>query len=660
MNTDEIKWILYHGRNTDPVSRSCNDRLRRFGFCFVLDEYGSDFSKTAQLAVLDRLLEKDAPNMMLICPANLMYSRYSELIKGCGTDFKMITSSEGTIEYFSPDGSNFYIVSERALSGGSGVLKHACDKIVWDLVMIDAGLSVDGINEELYTGKLKIKTDKLLIYAPFPVGKNGDLQALNRTAAAMLADEVVAQAAMTAKIDTDCIRFNHDAPLTRNYEAEVYRGETARNVTVLRYAFEPSYLNGLRKLTDLKTGMPAYTSGGNLFEEYATEITRLYVKPSYTVRDVNELRRADKKLDCFLDRLDEIIRTTDGRVAVYCVSPLTANYLSKVVYALYSKNTGLIRVERGGVYNTDNIGTDFERMDQISNDRIFITVDSAGLSGDSVKGYTHIFNYELPSDPTALELRAARHGRSGEREFILFSDDNGIFDGRMLSKVLYGSIYDGLMPQVPGRNVLFDLPQAAEYTARCIFELMSIIAYADRFTGSDMILKFRSDFAVPASVRFTEASSVIAYVKAKLSRLARALGIESVVTEGTRDLGRLVSVLRPIFEKFRNTLLYLDDEGRIAAVDRQTLAQCYDREKGEEYIESLADSELDRGLKAAKRSLADFYGENRDARLRECVNTLPDGLKMPVLLNTWRYLSDEYIIQEGFKEFMKKYNEGVM
>ena len=33
---------------------------------------------------------------------------------------------------------------------------------------------------------------------------------------------------------------------------------------------------------------------------------------------------------------------------------------------------------------------------------------------------------------------------------------------------------------------------------------------------------------------------------------------------------------------------------------------------------------------------------------------------MPVLLNSWRYLTDNFMIQETFRQFMKKYNEGVM
>ena len=52
--------------------------------------------------------------------------------------------------------------------------------------------------------------------------------------------------------------------------------------------------------------------------------------------------------------------------------------------------------------------------------------------------------------------------------------------------------------------------------------------------------------------------------------------------------------------------------------------------------------------------------DNKNAELRLCVNELPDTLKMPVLLNSWRFLTDNFMIQETFRQFMKKYNEGVM
>lgn len=660
MKTEEIKWILYHDRNTDPVSRSCNDRLRRFGFCFVLDEYGSDISRTAQLAILDTMLQKELPNILMICPQNLMFNRYGEMITGCGADFKLLTSSEGTIEYFAENSSNMYIASEKALTGGSEVLKLACGKLVWDLVIIDATLSVNGIDEKLYTRNLRIKTNKLLIFAPFPAGRNGDGGALNRTAAAMLNDENAANLALNTKIDKDCIAFEHDAPVTRNFEPEVYRGDTARPVKVLHYAFDKSYLNGLRRQTDLKTGQPLYPYGGNIFEEYATEITRLYVKPVYTVRDVNELRATDKKLDRFLESLDEMIRGSDGRAIVYCVTQATANYLSKVVYALYPKSTGILRVERGGIFNTENISASFERRSKTYKDRIFITVDDAGHSASSSAGYTHIFNYELPDDPMMLEVRASRHARSGGKEFILFADDNGMFDSRMLSKVIFGRIYDSLIPGVPGRNVLFDIPQAAEYTAGCIYELMSIVAFADRFTGNDVILKFKGDFNVPDTLVPNSAPKVLEFVKLKLARLLRALSIDNAMSECGRDLNKLTEKLRPVFERLKNSLLYIDEDHRIQAVDKGFLAGCFDPEKGREYITSLAGSEADVGLKAARKALTDYNGEERDAQLRDCVNQLPDVLKMPVLLNAWKYLSDEYIIQDSFKEFMKKFNEGVM
>ena len=70
--------------------------------------------------------------------------------------------------------------------------------------------------------------------------------------------------------------------------------------------------------------------------------------------------------------------------------------------------------------------------------------------------------------------------------------------------------------------------------------------------------------------------------------------------------------------------------------------------------------EMNSVIKMAQNALANFLTENKYAELRVCVNQLDDVMRMPVLLGAWRYLTDEYIIQDTFRQFMKNYNEGVM
>ena len=657
MNTDEIKWIVYHGRHSDPVCRSCNERLEKYGFCFVLDEYGSDISKSAQLAVMNVMLEKQLPNILIICPHQLMFSWYREMVTGCGADFKMLTASTGTIEYFSQNLSNLFIVSENSLEHGNQTLAKACDAIAWDLVIVDGTLASGGIGAAIHPSSIKIRADKLLVFSPFPVGTDGDTSALGKIAAALLSDPEKVKVAQDAPIDKACIRFDAESPVARHFDKSVYLGNTSRKTTLLRYTFDPAFLSGLRRIADLSTGALLYRWGGNIFEEYATDITRLYVKSAYTVRDVDELRNVDKKLDCFLTHIDGVMKSEDGRAAVYCVSPNTVSYLTKVLNAVYSKSEGTIKVCRSDIYDTVGITDAYERKDNLAPDRVMITMDDMSAMGDSLKGCTHIYHYELPDDPRILEMRTSRH-QDTDAQNVFFFDTNVMFDGRMLSLVLYGRLYESLMIGIPGRNILFDLENAAECTALCVKELMQVIS-ASAVAGSDAQSRLTHLFNIPKDAGITDAEKANEFAKQRLHDLLYALGAESAAERCGNNVSKLEALFKPILDGNKGSLLYID-EGKIASMGGEELSSYYNEERVAEYSARLSESEADVGLKAAKKSLSGFYEEGSNALLRDCVSQLPDALRMPVLLNAWRYLTDEFIIQEGFREFMKNYNEGVM
>ena len=74
LNTEEIKWISYYGKDISAISCSFHEKLNKYGFCLVLDEYGSDKATKAQIGILDTVLDVQAPNILLICPRHLMHS----------------------------------------------------------------------------------------------------------------------------------------------------------------------------------------------------------------------------------------------------------------------------------------------------------------------------------------------------------------------------------------------------------------------------------------------------------------------------------------------------------------------------------------------------------------------------------------------------------
>lgn len=662
VNTEEIKWISYYGKDISAISCSFHEKLNKFGFCLVLDEYGADKSTKAQISILDTVLEKQTPNILLICPRHLMHSWYRSVVTSNGVDFKMISGSSKAITYFNENMPNTYIIAEEALASDNSLMQRFADAgLTWDLVIIDAGLSTSGIKCDLYTEHLRAKTEKLVILSPIPCGYMQSYDEIRGLVKSLLADESKAAAVDSISFDKKTICFDPDTPVMRYFDKSVYNGEVSRNVTMLEYEFSQDFISNSRRLIDIKTGLPLYAQGGNIFEEYGLEAKKTYTKPSYNVADVQELRDVDKKLDCFLTKLDDVLKGSENRAVVYCVTGSTILYLKKVISALYPNINGLLKIDRGDIFNTRYDNFTNETRD---NARIILTVDKIGSINPQVKNFTHIFNYELPDSPVIFEQRAARHGGKNEqsREFIIFSDKNNLLDSRMLSKVLFGKIYKSIVAGLPGRNVLFDIPNAAQLITNGIRDLQYVCSYTGEVSNChDVITQFRADYNISPSIDISTAVKTHEYTKLKLDKIYRAFGIENRIKENTTtDEKVLKPMIKEALERFSGSLLYLDEQQHIVALGGAELEESLYSEQFRAYKERCTTDDISSGIRAAQKMFENFITDNKNAELRLCVNELPDTVKMPVLLNSWRFLTDNFMIQETFRQFMKKYNEGVM
>lgn len=662
VNTEEIKWISYYGKDISAISCSFHEKLNKFGFCLVLDEYGADKSTKAQISILNTVLEKQTPNILLICPRHLMHSWYRSVVTSNGVDFKMISGSSKAITYFNKNMPNTYIIAEEALASDNSLMQRFADAgLTWDLVIIDAGLSTSGIKCDLYTEHLRAKTEKLVILSPIPCGYMQSYDEIRGLVKSLLADESKAAAVDSISFDKKTICFDPDTPVMRYFDKSVYNGEVSRNVTMLEYEFSQDFISNSRRLIDIKTGLPLYAQGGNIFEEYGLEAKKTYTKPSYNVADVQELRDVDKKLDCFLTKLDDVLKGSENRAVVYCVTGSTILYLKKVISALYPNINGLLKIDRGDIFNTRYDNFTNETRD---NARIVLTVDKIGSINPQVKNFTHIFNYELPDSPVIFEQRAARHGGKNEqsREFIIFSDKNNLLDSRMLSKVLFGKIYKSIVAGLPGRNVLFDIPNAAQLITNGIRDLQYVCSYTGEVSNChDVITQFKADYNISPSIDISTAVKTHEYTKLKLDKIYRAFGIENRIKENTTtDEKVLKPMIKEALERFSGSLLYLDEQQHIVALGGAELEESLYSEQFRAYKERCTTDDISSGIRAAQKMFENFITDNKNAELRLCVNELPDTVKMPVLLNSWRFLTDNFMIQETFRQFMKKYNEGVM
>lgn len=660
MEAHAIKWISYYGKKLGAVNLSFFEKVKRFDYCLVLDEYGSDKSAKAQMCIIDAVNRKQAPNILLICEKHLMHSWYRSIVTQCGVDLKMITGSSRAITYFNADMSNMYIISEEALRSDSGVIKEFAEAgLHWDLVIIDAGFKSTGVDCALYTEHLGAKTEKLVVFSPIPTAYDQNYDALKGMVKTLLLDSEKAASADDLQINEELIGFNPDNPVIRYFDKDVYSGEVSRKVNVLEYEFDKDFISNSRRLIDIKTGLPLYIHGGNIFEEYGVEAKRIYTKPIYTIPDVNDLRAVDKKLDCFLNKLDEILKDAGNKVIIYCVSGSTISYLEKALTAMYQSSIQL-RIDRGDIFNTGY--NDFTSLSG-ANARVVISVDRVGSINPVMKQFTHVVNYELPADPIILDQRITRHARTDDNsvEYFLFSDKNGLFDTRMLSKVLFGKIYGALISGVPGRSLLFDLPNALQLTINCIRDLQYVCGYTGEVSGSrDVIIQFKSDYNIPPEADIMTAIKCHEYTDKKLYKIYRAFGIESKIRDNSTDEKTLKSLLAPVFESCKNSLLYLDEDGKITPINGEKLSAKSNSKQFYEYKESCKQNEMYLGLEQAKKMVAEYAKTGRTSQIRLDVSQLSDALKMPVLHSCWRYLTDEGLLQDSFKQFMKNYNEGVM
>ena len=648
VNTEEIKWISYYGKDISAISCSFHEKLNKFGFCLVLDEYGADKSTKAQISILDTVLEKQTPNILLICPRHLMHSWYRLVVTSNGVDFKMISGSSKAITYFNENMPNTYIIAEEALASDNSLMQRFADAgLTWDLVIIDAGLSTSGIKCDLYTEHLRAKTEKLVILSPIPCGYMQSYDEIRGLVKSLLADESKAAAVDSISFDKKTICFDPDTPVMRYFDKSVYNGEVSRNVTMLEYEFSQDFISNSRRLIDIKTGLPLYAQGGNIFEEYGLEAKKTYTKPSYNVADVQELRDVDKKLDCFLTKLDDVLKGSENRAVVYCVTGSTILYLKKVISALYPNINGLLKIDRGDIFNTRYDNFTNETRD---NARIVLTVDKIGSINPQVKNFTHIFNYELPDSPVIFEQRAARHGGKNEqsREFIIFSDKNNLLDSRMLSKVLFGKIYKSIVAGLPGRNVLFDIPNAAQLITNGIRDLQYVCSYTGEVSNChDVITQFRADYNISPLIDISTAVKTHEYTKLKLDKIYRAFGIENRIKENTTtDEKVLKPMIKEALERFSGSLLYLDEQQHIVALGGAELEESLYSEQFRAYKERCTTDDISSGIRAAQKMFENFITDNKNAELRLCVNELPDTLKMPVLLNSWRFLTDNFMKQK--------------
>lgn len=642
-----FKWMPLAGLNLSAANLAAAEKLRRFGFAVNCGEFGSEKYTKAGLCIYDVLAEKENPNILIVTKNSELYSWYRVMVTGLGADFKIITGAPNALLFFNEFGAGLYLMSSETLFGDNVLKKKANKSFLWDLIIIDEELNGGVPDYKKYRENLVWCSDRLLINTPFPAKTDDDKAELISLVKSVLSDSEKAEKADEIGFDAGASRLDEESAVMRYFDVPAYSDKFMRKVTFVEYGFDEDTMVNLRRRVDLRSGLPAYRFGGNVFEAYDCEKfekeRRAYIKSSYTRSDVEDLRTFDKKLDSLLKYLDE----ENGRVMIYCCDKETAEYLRKALTCMYGAD---VRVARDELSRPEDIARKLSVNVESDHPRILIGTDSLGTVGDGMSGVDCIINYELPLSPALLERRMTRHGsaKESERKFVIFCDKNNLFDTCALEKVLYLQLENGFCGKLPARNILLDVPEKADCLNNLIGDLKYIRGVAKEIDNClDLIKKVKCEYAIPETQSIANSKQLAEFAENMLDRMYKLFGLNDSSTND--DIAAAINALSG---------LCIVRDGRLAKSPE--CGAMSDSFTNDSYSNQPFALDALKGLSDAKAQIDELHkGSDFHLKIKQEIVSLNDCIQYPVLYGIWKYRAKEQDSDRSFKDYIKIYNDGI-
>ena len=653
MNDNELKWISVGGLDLNPFNICLPEKLESFGWCVDFSGFGTGKTDKAQLCIFDVLNRKEKPNIMIVCNGSSSPSWYNSLLLGLGVDFKLLSGARDAIVYYSPELSNLFIVTEDVLSDAenNAVLSEMKKNgVVWDLIIVDTSESIDGIDPALYTQNIGMKSERVLIFAPTPSAYTDSPDCVKEIVTALLNKT----ADVSAHINADTMKFSMDNPYL-NYPDE---DNTFAEIKPVFYSFSEKAIPSNLHIEEMQSGI-RYSAGGNIFEEYNLEERKIYLKPQYTRAEAEILKNVDKKLEAFLKIIDPIMAEEDKTAVVYFDTDATLSYIEKILSAIYYDKINSIAVFPKNVFDTRRLNQWYGII-KSKKVRIVLAKDNLDDTFGVYNPITHIINYELPDNPVLLQQRYTRRGLMGGKdpEFVIFSDENGLFDSRILKKVLTGNLYKAFRRDLAGENILFRVRGADAMIANMLADIKYIADYTGAVGSSfDVISRFKLDYNIPAARNLTTAAKTNEYSIKKLGLLVNALGVRDIVAEKEINKDALTSAISAKVDEIKNGFTYFDENMVLKTVPRHYS----ETDEYKKFAGYLSGNPYLTGLEKAKeklKKLAETKGVS--TYLQSELSGLTDSMKASVIYNIWRYWHKELGLELSYKDMIKGYNEGVI
>lgn len=648
MSGNSVKWIPLEGMELTAADLAPAEKLRKFGFSLVCCSFGSGKLTKAGLCIYDVLAEKETPNILVVTSAREIYGWYRILMTGIGADFKVINGAANEIVFFTGDSSNLYLCPPAALDAANGLKTKVPADFQWDLIIVDDEQSLSAPDCRKLSERIPWKSERLLMFTQFPAQNGEERAALSEFVKSTLAEEANASCADSLDFTVNSVPLGYDTPLLLAGDKHICSG--ALNVETADYGFDDAFLAGLRRRSDIRTGLPSYKYGGNIFEDYDVEDMKgLYQKSTYTPSDVAELRAVDKKLDCFLNLADKVASDENSRAMIYCCDRNTVDYLRKVLSAMYSESR--VKTARSELFSNKDILRKLQVDDSTVYPKFVIAMDDISAVGDGLDRITDVFSYELPDSAVLLERRVTRHGTAHEadRRFVFFRDSNKLFDSRMLGKVLYASLTNAFCGDIPARNVLLDIPAKGEYIAELVADLRYAESYASEVDSCyDLIKKVKADYELLGAGNLSNARHLAEFAGKLLARVCRFYGIEK--NSSPEEIAAAADKLSGLCQAADGALSAVpaDMVEKISkSLDADPAAQPF----GEEAIA---------GLEQAKQRVNELHsGSHYHLMIKNDIQSLNDCIQYPVLYNIWKYRVREQDSVRSFRDFIRIYNDGM-
>lgn len=652
MSDNKLKWIPLGGMDLSAANLAAAEKLRKFGFALMFNEFGSEKLTKAGLCIYDVMQEKEKPNILIITSNAELYGWYRILMTGIGADFKLITGASNALVFFSESCPNLYLMSADALDKANGLKAKASAEFIWDLIVIDEEQCCKVPDYSYYKEHLPWKSEKLLITAPIPAKKDEDKAALKELIKSVLSDPALAADADSIELNADICKLDSESPVMRCFDSRVYDGSIKRSIEYCDYEFTESDLSGLRHRIDLRSGLPIYKYGGNIMEEYDSDMRKnIYQKSRYTRSEVEELRSFDKKLDSFIKLIEGILADEKSRAIVYCCDKNTIDYLYKVICALYREHN-IVKIAKGELFDKTDILRKLKVDDSTEYPRIVLGIDNLGAVGDALDRINCIINYELPTSAVLLERRMTRHGtaKEAERRFILFRDKNKLFDSRVLDKAMYGSLASAFAENIPGRNILLDIEDKGEHLCNVFDDLKYVVSYASEVDSCfDLIKKFKGDYAVFGTEKISTAKQLAEFADKLLQRICKCFGLTKDSTH--EQIAAAINALDG---------MCIRNDNKLCKVAADKLSEMSASLKDESWKQLPFAAEAVNGVADAKKHIDELHNaENFHLNVKNELSELGDSIVYPVLFGIWRYRVREQDSTRSFRDYIRIYNEGI-